>query len=232
MTADKMMIEVCRFFNSGYCKYKSKCKFFHSKERCEDQCERKTCRKRHPKTCKYRNKCRRKDTCEFNHSHISSDMDLKEEVVVLRSMVKELQKECQHQKEMTETLQKDFELVKEKLEPKACKSKSPKKVELVVVPKKVMEKTDVISEVDKDTVNEKCKDQAKKMIMTEKAEIRKCRKCGQDFCSKKELGAHYKSQHADYVNDILEEKAHKEKHGCYSWQVPKNDGQRSYGSEA
>ena len=218
MTADKMMIKVCRFFNAGYCKYKSKCKFFHSKETCEDQCERKTCRKRHPKACKYRNKCKRKDTCEFNHSAKSNDMDLKDEVAVLRSLVEELQKECMHQKEKVETLQKDLKNVKEKLEPKTDKTKSPKKITHMVVPKKVPE-TDVESNVDKEPLNKRDKDQAEKVVMTDKEEIRKCRKCGKDFASKKELGAHYKSQHAEYMNDILEEKAHKEKHGCFSWQV-------------
>merc|ERR1712129_498259 len=167
-TADKMTIKVCRFFNAGYCKYKSNCKFFHSP--------------------------------------VSSDMDLKEEVAVLRSMEEELQKEYKHQKVKAETLQKDLENVKEKLEPKAYKSKSPKKVENVV---KVKETTDVESDVDKETVNKNDKDQAEKVVMTDKAEEKKCRKCGKDFGSKKEPGGHLRSHHAEYVNDILEEKAQK-----------------------
>ena len=53
---------------------------------------------------------------------------------------------------------------------------------------KVKETTDVESDVDKETVNKNDKDQAEKVVMTDKAEKRKCRKCGKDFGSKKRTG--------------------------------------------
>ena len=65
---------------------------------------------------KHRLRCLRVFSALF-HSPVSSDMDLKEEVAVLRSMEEELQKEYKHQKVKAETLQKDLENVKEKLEP-------------------------------------------------------------------------------------------------------------------
>ena len=84
-----------------------------------------------------------------------------------------------------------------------------------MVPKKVKETTgdESESDVDKDTLNKKYKDQAEKVVMTDKEEVRRGRKCGQEFSSKKELGKHYKSQHAEYMKTIFEEKAQKRKAG-------------------
>ena len=65
----------CRYFNCGFCKYKSKCKFMHPLEVCEmhmegNQCKDSRCSKRHPKPCKwYKSEtgCRRVEACEFSH---------------------------------------------------------------------------------------------------------------------------------------------------------------------
>ena len=57
-------------YNTGYCKYKQSCKFFHSKERCEGECRNKDCRKRHPKLCKFEEKCRRQVSWEYRHEEL------------------------------------------------------------------------------------------------------------------------------------------------------------------
>ena len=59
-------------------------------------------------------------------------------------------------------------------------------------------------EAKKTSIKEDIEDQAEKMV-------RKCKKCGQDFSSKKELAAHLRSQHAEYVKALLEVKAQKER---------------------
>ena len=53
---------VCKFFNKGYCKFTSK--FEHPENKCtEESCRNKICRKRHPKQCRYKEKCRRQTSC-------------------------------------------------------------------------------------------------------------------------------------------------------------------------
>ena len=69
----------CRYHNKGFCKYKLKCRYFHSKQICEDYeihgtCEQKTCSKRHPEQCKFWNagKCSRNESCDFLHVTLAS----------------------------------------------------------------------------------------------------------------------------------------------------------------
>ena len=59
MSQKKMSDKLCKFQNSGYCKYKENCKFKHVTEICENKCDRKTCMKRHQKLCKFESRCRR-----------------------------------------------------------------------------------------------------------------------------------------------------------------------------
>ena len=71
MASDKTKNSKCRYFNSGYCKYKQRCKFLHPKNICkETNCERGKCPNRHPKACKWYSGatgCRRGEDCDFSH---------------------------------------------------------------------------------------------------------------------------------------------------------------------
>ena len=67
--------KICRYYNRGYCKFESECRFFHSSAVCQEHvnsgyCNKNECTERHIKTCKWiksRNGCRRKN-CEYLHS--------------------------------------------------------------------------------------------------------------------------------------------------------------------
>jgi hypothetical protein len=64
----------CRYFNRGYCKFTTKCRFVHTKQVCKDhiqnmKCENKDCLDRHPRVCKWLSsvsECTRTD-CEYLH---------------------------------------------------------------------------------------------------------------------------------------------------------------------
>ena len=72
MTAEKKQM-VCKYFNSGYCKFSGDCKYAHPKENCESSgCKNKECYKRHPKECRYGNKCRRESSCLYKHDTSAS----------------------------------------------------------------------------------------------------------------------------------------------------------------
>ena len=65
----------CNFYNRGFCKMGSECKFLHNDKVCESFvdlgiCEMQRCNKRHQYHCKYLNSengCRRGELCEFSH---------------------------------------------------------------------------------------------------------------------------------------------------------------------
>ena len=69
----------CKYNNRGYCKFKLKCKFEHSKDVCNDylkgeKCTKRYCKERHPKVCKWwqGGGCKRED-CEYLHVTLVSD---------------------------------------------------------------------------------------------------------------------------------------------------------------
>ena len=65
----------CNFYNRGFCKMGSECKFLHNDKVCESFvdlgiCEMQSCNRRHQYDCKYLNSekgCRRGELCEFSH---------------------------------------------------------------------------------------------------------------------------------------------------------------------
>ena len=90
MTETKQQKKVCKFYNSGYCKYQGTCKFPHPSERCVGPCNKQSCLKRHPKPCRYGDKCRRKDICDYKHKLSSAETDLKAEITALKITIQTL----------------------------------------------------------------------------------------------------------------------------------------------
>ena len=63
---------VCKYNQTGFCKYKDICKKVHENKICENlnNCVRKDCIRRHPKTCKQFSKeegCNFKNDCAYLH---------------------------------------------------------------------------------------------------------------------------------------------------------------------
>ena len=72
-TEDKVPIK-CKYYNRGYCRNKSGCKYYHPTSDCQEQCSIKDCRFRHRNECRYKQYCYhyRKGQCEFIHNSIDS----------------------------------------------------------------------------------------------------------------------------------------------------------------
>ena len=74
----------CRYNNCGFCKYKTKCRYTHSKHICKShalnqRCEIKDCGDRHPVVCKWFNKkggCKRNSECDYLHVQLSSETEM------------------------------------------------------------------------------------------------------------------------------------------------------------
>ena len=97
------VIPVCKHFQTGFCKFADKCKRRHEKEICPlTQCSSKTCRKRHPKLCKFfslRGFCKFGDLCCYKHLNAESQNTphliaaLQTKVDEMEQMIKTLQSE-------------------------------------------------------------------------------------------------------------------------------------------
>ena len=58
----------CRYYNYGYCRYEDQCIYVHYRTTCQKrQCKNLKCENRHPKECRYKERCRRKNTCMYTH---------------------------------------------------------------------------------------------------------------------------------------------------------------------
>ena len=108
MTDNKTQIKICKFHNTGYCKQKGSCKFLHPTERCEKSCKQKTCLKRHPKPCRYGQKCRRMETCDYKHNPSSTEKDLKAEIEALKISIKHLLEESKGTKTQIANLENEL----------------------------------------------------------------------------------------------------------------------------
>ena len=94
---------VCKHFQTGFCKFADKCKRRHEKEMCPlTQCSSKTCRKRHPKLCKFfslRGFCKFGDLCCYKHLNAESQKTphlisaLQTKVDEMEQLIKTLQSE-------------------------------------------------------------------------------------------------------------------------------------------
>ena len=82
---------VCKYHNTGFCKYGDKCKFFHAKSGCDQRpCKLNTCKLRHPKLCKYKESCKRQADCFYVHKKTAAknhDKKVMEENKELKSEV-------------------------------------------------------------------------------------------------------------------------------------------------
>ena len=87
---------LCKHFQTGYCKFGAHCRKVHVIENCKTvDCDRKTCRKRHPKSCKFftlHQSCKFGNMCCYKHitGETKSDL-LSKQVNSLQATVDKLQ---------------------------------------------------------------------------------------------------------------------------------------------
>ena len=146
-------MKVCKYNQTGFCKYKDQCKKIHDYQKCENptSCKRKECSKRHPKPCKHYIKeegCRFKEDCAYSHEdvHLTSQRDINNalsvvvtkhnsEMKVIQEEVKELKSTIESMKERLSVLEKEAQQVRENKRAEVqteCQDKSEPTIELVI----------------------------------------------------------------------------------------------------
>ena len=117
------MSNVCKFNQSGYCKYGNRCRFLHNDQVCElNTCEREGCEKRHPRQCTYyhrRGYCKFKDYCKYSHKEDNNSVKMNQIEQKVRNLVdnnniKDL--EIQKLKEHMNTLSEKINSLESKME--------------------------------------------------------------------------------------------------------------------
>ena len=98
-------MEICKFNQFGFCKFRGKCFNKHENEICRNrnECTDSNCNKRHPKKCRYFLQfgyCKFKDTCAYSH------------MVDTNSKVEELEKEVADLKEERKNLKEEVDRLK------------------------------------------------------------------------------------------------------------------------
>ena len=88
---------VCKFNQTGYCRYGGTCLKTHNNTLCSEQvCRKINCKERYPKTCRYfaQNKsCRFKDQCAYAHHMSKAETTLgqiEREVIMLKEEIETL----------------------------------------------------------------------------------------------------------------------------------------------
>ena len=83
---------ICKFNQSGFCKFLSHCRKQHVMDICPtNQCNIKTCLLRHPKLCKYffnSGRCKFEDQCAYLHHQTKSTVE--HEISELESKLEEM----------------------------------------------------------------------------------------------------------------------------------------------
>ena len=103
-------VSICKFNQSGFCKFKQFCKKEHVNEICESQseCKREICTKRHPKICRNFMKdgsCRHDNKCAYLHTEKIKQSDAQQKLNEILAMALATQI-----KEMSEMRNKMIEL--------------------------------------------------------------------------------------------------------------------------
>ena len=105
---------ICKFNQTGFCKFKEHCRKKHENEICENinECTKQKCTKRHPKVCKNYtkyNKCRFNDVCAYYHEkegNIQEELNEQFKLAMLKHErdIQELNKEVTNMKHIIHTL--------------------------------------------------------------------------------------------------------------------------------
>ena len=211
----------CYHNNIGYCKFGAKCRFKHFSELCAKKvCMDSECRFRHPKSCKFAEKCKffQRNICAFKHSNNKELEKLEKEVKELELDVSTLKKVLEDKEEKLRQLtennsHQDKMILELKTENSDLKSQISKlhsnlKEQTKLIETKdeiISNKTIKVSKLLRDFECEKCQFQAESLMEfnfhlsqkhpTKSTKHLKCQKCDFKRNSENDMKIHKTSKH-------------------------------------
>ena len=107
----------CKYHNYGFCRYRNSCTFFHATGLCfKKSCRDRNCQYRHPKDCRYKEKCRRGIFCLYKHENKKTEHNITrvkyQEVEANKNLVEEikgLKANIENLKQKLSQVEKNFE---------------------------------------------------------------------------------------------------------------------------
>jgi len=214
MTADKSSDKdiLCKFQNSGFCKYRGGCRFKHVSEQCEGKCDKKVCRKRHQKSCRFGSKCRRQNICEYKHQANAEEQSLKAQIIVLEATNAKLEEENKIKKAEMDRIELELKaslnkLIKENNVKDTLISELKERLKKEVIIKQELENK-IIKMEKKERVQPK--ESETKMSVKKAEQVKKspksktpfsCKLCTGKFSKKSNLQDHIRNNH---LRSILE----------------------------
>jgi hypothetical protein len=114
--------KLCKFQNSGFCKFETKCHFKHVFDNCDvEGCDTTGCFKRHPKRCRYyflKRFCKFQESCHYSHGEGNSHEDIaivRLEIEKIKKKNEELESETMHLKLVNLELINNLKMAKEEV---------------------------------------------------------------------------------------------------------------------
>ena len=109
--------KLCKFQNSGFCKFRTKCRNKHVLENCEvTGCDQSRCLKRHPKRCRnhfLRRFCKFKEDCQNSHGDEKTSNEeidvVSKEIEKMKLENKNLGMEIEHLKAQIKRLNESYD---------------------------------------------------------------------------------------------------------------------------
>ena len=113
---------ICKYFSSGFCKFRHKCLFEHVLEECKTkECDKRKCLKRHPKKCKFfflRSFCKFKSESNYSHDIDLEDKELKAVRLEIETISKEnkvIQLENEELKHKIDKMEEEMKKIREEV---------------------------------------------------------------------------------------------------------------------
>jgi hypothetical protein len=243
---------VCKYYQTGFCKYRNYCKNKHVKDECEiNDCGDKTCPKRHPKECRkfiINGKCKFNQECSYKHSekHVLTYQNKVNEAVANVTMkhekdVNDLKEEVNELKLALKLMEDQIKNMEFKFQSIIQNSETAQEVEIIEdvdLQKNVT--PEPINKVGKDMDNREseglicdiCSNKFKtektlnKHTNTKHPGHKTCGDCGKKFSSTKDLENHQNNDHKKEIGSSinLNDVTEEDLADLEEWNYPREEG--------
>ena len=201
---------ICKHNQTGFCKFREKCRKTHENEECQNQsdCTIKECTKRHPKVCRTfdrTGKCRLKEDCAYKHE---DQNNLKNEMVeILTKHAIEMiamQEDINQLKLVIQFMASKIDSYETELQKRSELNKTLVEATLEVEEQYELERDEIVTSNYSDYIHcdycaYKCQREntMARHMMNEHKDVKSCDVCGIEYGTNDLLKEHKQKKHSD-----------------------------------